>query len=114
LNSVAGNVELVGLRVDLLGLVVCDEVDLVGCTAGELEAGNGGFSIRDGDVAEEEVVQGRLAGHVREVDVNGGGVGVDTGPFDGVGLGTVPDGVLVWVGDGDCTREGGEGEDADE
>ncbi len=36
MNSVAGNVELVGLRVDLLGLVVCDEVDLVGCTAGEL------------------------------------------------------------------------------
>lgn len=114
MNSLAGDVELVGLRVDLLGLVVCDEVDLVGVAGWELETGDGGLSVRDGDVAEEEVVQRGLTGHVRKIDVNVAGVGVDRGPFDGVGLGAVPEGVLGWVGDGDCAREGGEGEDADE
>lgn len=114
MNSLAGDIELVGLRVDLLGLVVGDEVDLVGVAGWELETGDGGLSVGDGDVAEEEVVQRGLTGHVREIDVNVGGVGVDGGPFDGVGFGAVPEGVLVWVGDGNCARKGGEGEDADE
>lgn len=114
MRSLAGNVELVGLGVDLLGLVVGDEVYLVGVASWELETGDGGLSVRDSDVAEEEVVQRGLAGHVREIDVNVGGVGVDGGPFDGVRLRAVPDGVLVWVVDGDCAREGSEGEDANE
>lgn len=48
-----------------------------------------------------------------EVDVDGGRVGRDRSPADGVGVGRVPDGVLGGRGDGDGLRNGDEGGEGD-
>lgn len=70
LDSFAGDVELLGLREDLVGVVVGDQVDLVGISGWELKPGDISGTLGGWDVGEEERVERWVGGHVGEVDVN--------------------------------------------
>lgn len=86
----------------MLWLSWADEVDLVVTTGWQLKTGNGLRSLADVDVLEELVAERWIRGHVDKVNVDGGRVGANGRPGDGLStLGKIPFSVGGWRGDVD-------------
>jgi len=108
------NAELTSLSKDTLILGdVRIEVDLVVGASGDIQAVDGVVAIRGLNIAGDELAERGVHTHIDQVDVEAGGVGVDSVPADNILLGEVQGRVLGGGGDLESRDSGDEGQSRD-